>query len=121
MTVRSASAKGFTLVEVLVALAVVSIALAALSGAGSRVLATQEALQTRTLAFWVADNRLAELRFVETLQPGGSEGSSRMAGRDWRWQQRVQAAPGGDLWRVDVTVFDASDRPQITHTGFFPR
>lgn len=121
MTPPTSGHSGFTLVEVLVALAVVAIALAALAAAGSRVIAAQQELQSRTVAFWVADNRLSELRLVEVLEPGNAEGQSRMAGRDWRWQQRIEPAPGGELWRVDVSVFDERDRPLAQQSGFVAR
>ena len=57
-------AYGFTLVEVLVALAVVAIALLALTRAAGVQVATFDALRERTLAGWVAANVVAETRLV---------------------------------------------------------
>jgi len=100
MRVRYQPARaGFTLIEVLVALAVAALALLALARAGSNALATQAELEQRTLALWVADNRLAELR----------------------WQSLIQPAPGGALWRIDVVVLDQDDSPLLTHIGFMQR
>lgn len=112
---------GFTLIEVLVALFVVATALAALGLAGTRALDNQAELEARTFALWAADNRLAETRLEESLQPGTSAGRVRIGNRDWRWRQVVELAPGGELWRIDVTVLDVDDRPVFTHTGFAPR
>ena len=112
---------GFTLIEVLVALAVAALALLALARTGSGALATQADLEQRTLALWVADNRLAELRLQRPLEPGTSRGSTSLGGRDWRWQSLVQLAPGGELWRVDVVVLDEADQPLLTHVGFVDR
>ncbi|MDT8438347.1 MAG: type II secretion system minor pseudopilin GspI [Wenzhouxiangellaceae bacterium] len=121
MKPRVAAMVGFTLVEVLVALVVVAVAMGALVAAGSRVLATQSALEQRSLAFWVADNRLSELRLQPDLKPGQAAGQSLLAGRTWRWQQRIEPAPGGELLRIDVIVFDERDRPLVTQTGFTGR
>lgn len=112
---------GFTLIEVLVALFVVATALGALGYAGARALDTQAGLEQRTFAIWAADNRLAEIRLEQQLGPGTSTGASRIAGRDWRWRRQIQAAPGGQLWRIDITIVDADGRPVFTHTGFAPR
>jgi len=113
--------RGFTLIEVLVALFVVATALAALGLAGARALENQAEIEVRTLALWAADNRLAETRLAEPLRQERSSGQVRIGNRDWRWRQAVELAPGGQLWRVDITVVDADDRPVFTHTGFVPR
>jgi len=112
---------GFTLVEVLVALFVVATALAALGFAGARALDSQAAIEQRTFALWAADNRLVAARLEESLRAGTSSGRMRIGKRDWRWRQTVEPAPGGELWRIDVTILDADDSPVFTHTGFAPR
>ncbi len=114
-------ANGFTLIEVLVALFVVATALAALGFAGARALDNQAALETRTLALWAADNQLAETRLQRSFQPGVSSGSVRIGNRDWRWRRQIQLAPGGQLWRIDVTILNAEEQLIYTHTGFQQR
>lgn len=118
---RFCNASGFTLIEVLVALFVVATALAALGFAGGMALNNQAELEARTLALWVADNQLAETRLQSRIQPGSSSGQVRMANRDWRWRQQIQLAPGGQLWRIDVTIVDAGDQLIYTHSGFEQR
>lgn len=114
--------RAFTLLEVLIALVIVAVALAALARSGAQALDTQLALEERTLALWVADNVLAELRLQGSPAPGRRQGQSRMAGRDWYWQALIQPAPGGDLVRVDVAVHarDSDGTAVLTHTGFLP-
>lgn len=113
---------GFTLLEVLVALAVVAIALGALARTGAGALSQQADLETRTLALWVADNALTDLRLENTPAAGRRNGRERQGGRDWRWEMSVQPAPGGALMRADVTVYVAGrDDPVLSHTGFVPR
>lgn len=118
---RRRRASGFTLIEVLVALFVVATALAALGLAGAQALNNQAELEERTLALWAADNTLAETRLQGSFQPGTSSGTVRIGNRDWRWQRQVELAPGGQLWRIDVTILDAGNQPIFTHTGFEQR
>lgn len=113
---------GFTLLEVLVALAVVAIALGALARVGAGALSQQADLEERTLALWVADNALTDLRLETAPAPGRRDGRTRQGGRDWRWEMEVQPAPGGELLRADVSVYPAgADDPVLSHTGFLPR
>lgn len=111
---------GFTLLEVLVALVVVAIAVAALGRAGSQVLDSQAELEQRTWALWVADNALSELRLEPGVSTGQRRGNTDMGGRDWYWEMLIQPAPGGELLRVDVAVYDSPrrDSPVVMHTGF---
>lgn len=120
MSSASRSAAGFTLLEVLVALVVVAVAVAALGRAGSQALDSQGELERRTWALWVADNALAELRLEPGVSTGQRQGSSDMGGRTWYWEMLIQPAPGGELLRVDVAVHDGprDDSPVIMHTGF---
>ncbi|MDT8410284.1 MAG: type II secretion system minor pseudopilin GspI [Wenzhouxiangellaceae bacterium] len=115
---RTGAEAGFTLIEVLVALVIVAVALGALGKAAGRALDTQQQIELRTMALWVADNQLAEIGLARPIRPGTRTGSSRMGGRDWRWQSRIEPAPGEQIWRVDVVVFDGADQPLFTHTGF---
>jgi general secretion pathway protein I len=113
--------RGFTLIEVLVALAVVAIALAALSQAGARALERQAALEQRAFGLWLADNRIAEIRLQPVTRAGSTTGAVRYAERDWRWISDVTAAPGGQLWRIEVSVLDADGRVVVEHVGFAAR
>ncbi|MGK7294675.1 MAG: type II secretion system minor pseudopilin GspI [Candidatus Wenzhouxiangella sp. M2_3B_020] len=118
---RSLRAGGFTLIEVLVALAVVAIALAALTQAGARGLDRQAELEQRTFALWLADNRLTEIRLQPGLRAGVRSGTTRYAGRDWRWRADIGPAPGGELWRIDVEIMQPDGAAVVAHTGFAPR
>lgn len=114
--------RGFTLLEVLIALLVVAIAVAALARVGSQALDTQFESEQRTLALWVADNQIAELRLEPPASSDRRQGSSRMGGREWYWDVLVQPTPGEQMLRVDVAVFADPRRtePVLSHTGFLP-
>ena len=114
-------ARGFTLIEVLVALAIVSIALmAALRAAGQGTIAAGE-LRLRLLAGWVAENRLAEHRARgDWLAVGIARGTERQGGIDYAWREEVIATPNDSFRRVDVFVSAPADESRaLAHlTGF---
>jgi general secretion pathway protein I len=112
---------GFTLVEVLVALAIVSIALmAALRAAGQATTATGE-LRMRLLAGWVAENRLAEHRARgDWLALGIGRGTQGQGGVEFAWREEVVPTPNPAFRRIDVFVFVPAEesRALARLTGF---
>lgn len=119
------SARGFTLLEVLVALAVLALALAAAIRAGGAYAGNQAYLQERTLAHWVARNALTELQ-LETQWPGTGErgDSARMADLDWEWRATISTTPDEDLRRVEIKVWlgeKPKGEPLASLTGFLEK
>jgi len=112
---------GFTLVEVLVALAIISIALlAALRAAGQGTTNVGE-LRARLLAGWVAENLLAEHRARGDWLPLGMQrGKEREGGIEFAWREEVIATPNSAFRRIDVFVFTAPEesRALAYFTGF---
>lgn len=109
---------GFTLIEIVVALAVLAVALGALITGMARYADTAGALRERTLGLWVAHNRLAELQLQPGLPPtGNSDGDERLGSMDWRWEVKVSEAADPTLRRIDITVRAKgreSDAAQLT-------
>jgi len=104
--------RGFTLIEVLIALAVVALALLGLTRTAAIEVSDFDALRERTLAGWVAANVLAEARVAGALpSTGTSDGRVELGGRAWRWTRDVSATPDAGIRRVDIRVFagDAKD------------
>ncbi|MEW6353106.1 MAG: type II secretion system minor pseudopilin GspI [Pseudomonadota bacterium] len=104
---------GFTLLEVMVALAVLAIALAALIKGVSATAGNQSYLRDRTLANWVAQNKIAEAQARRDYPPAGdSEGDMLLAEREWRWKMIVATTPDSNVRRIDVEVRAAKDDAQ---------
>ncbi|MEA5445267.1 type II secretion system minor pseudopilin GspI [Gammaproteobacteria bacterium AB-CW1] len=99
------TARGFTLLEVLVALAVVAIALTAVLANSGTTVSQAAQLRDTSIAQWVAENRIAELR-LEGAWPstGRTEGNEDMAGREWHWTMEVENTQDDDLRRIQVRV-----------------
>jgi len=108
------SQEGFTLLEVLVALAVVAFALAALWKGLAQGIAVTQGLPDRVVARWVAQNRLV-LRQARHDWPDtrAYSGSQEMAGREWFWQEQVEATEEERMRRVTVRVGTNEEDPSL--------
>lgn len=97
--------RGFTLVEVLVAVAILAIAMGAIISGMARYADNAGYLRDKTLAMWVAHNRLTDLMAQPTWPgTGRSNGTEDMGGIDWRWSAEVKETPDDRLRRIDVSV-----------------
>lgn len=110
--------RGFTLLEVLVAVVILAVAMGALIKVGSENAANAAYLRDRTHAHWVGMNLLTRYRIgMEPRQLGSREGASEMGERTWYWRVTVSEASVdvegvtlGGLVRVEVEVRDRDDR-----------
>jgi general secretion pathway protein I len=102
---RFAHVCGFTLIEVMVALAIVTLGMAALLGTLSSAARTTGYLQDKTLAEWIALNQVATVR-LQSAGPskGNSDGEIDYAGRKWKWSQTVDDMQIPGVLRIDVKV-----------------
>lgn len=101
---------GFTLLEVLVALAILGIALAASMRASIVTTDQAQAMKLRLLAQWSAENQLAELTARKRWPaPGVQNGSSTQAGIALDWTQTITATPNSAFRRVEIKVYTKQD------------
>lgn len=115
--------RGFTLLEILVALAILAIGLAAATRAGISATDTAAALQQRLLAGWVAENQLALLRAGRQFPaPGQSRGEARMGQRDFRWTMTIDSAAQDYFRRVEIEVRAADEADSLARlVGYLGR
>ena len=101
--------RGFTLVEVLVALAILAVALAAGFRSVAQTAESATTLKARTLALWVAQNRLAAAQ-LEVPAPaiGEREGGENQAGESFAWHETVVGTPNPAFRRVEITVAETA-------------
>jgi general secretion pathway protein I len=103
--------RGFTLIEVLVALAIVAIGMAAVLSTLTSSASTVIYMRDKTLANWVALNHIAEQRLLPQVPPlGKSDGDVDYAGQKWHWHQEVVETQVKGMVRMDVRVRPADSK-----------
>ena len=97
---------GFTLLEVLVALAVLAIAMGAVIKVSATNSSNAAYLKEKTIAHWIAVNKANEYRISgDWPSPGTKKGSEIMANQEWRWQVKVSKVAGNNNFlRLDIEV-----------------
>lgn len=115
---------GFTLLEVMVALAIVAFGIIAAFNGIIQMAHSTARLQERAMGDWIALNQITEIRLSGEF-PDVSEfdGSVEFAGRPWRWQATVSETGVEDLRRIDMSVAfeEAPDDVVTIVTGFVTR
>lgn len=111
--------RGFTLLEVLVALGVFALAAMALARLVTLSLTTASRLDERALASIVAANRIVEARTAARSPAlGRSQGTESNGGITWRWTMTVAPAPDPRMVRIDVAVAGPAGGEAARLTGF---
>jgi general secretion pathway protein I len=100
---------GFTLVEVLVALAITAVGLMAAYRAAGLATREHQWLRERTLAAWVAQNRLAEIQLAPVARAKETSGEAIQAGEPYRWTQRADTTFSPRFRRIEVSVTRQDD------------
>ncbi len=107
---------GFTLIEVMVALVIVSFGMMAVHTMLNSYAAAAVYTEQKTLASWIATNKLAELSIGPTWPPlGDSDEDVEFAGRQWRREIEVSETPVTNLRRVDVSVRLLDEPERVVH------
>ena len=112
--------RGFTLVEVMVALTIVAFSLTAIAATMNQMIDAANSMRERTYASWIAQNKIAELRLAN-VKPDVSATSGEVdyANTQWAWRAEISETGIESFYRVDVSVSLAgSDYNIRTVTGF---
>lgn len=121
---KRATQHGFTLIEVLAALIIVSLGMLAVIQAVSQTINNANYLREKTIAHWVAMNKLTEVRLSQTPPPGGdTSGDIDMASTTWHWRMTIATANDvATMQRIDIQVApkSAGDKVSIASvSGFY--
>ena len=115
----SQRARGFTLIEVLVALAIVAIGMAAVLSTLTSSASTVIYMKDRTLAQWVALNHIADQRLLGQVPSlGNTEGDVDYAGSKWHWRQETVATAVQGMVRMDVHVRPSEIKADNEHSWY---
>lgn len=117
---RSNRSAGFTLIEVMVALTIVSLSLGAVAASVSQMVDAATTMRERTYASWIAQNKIAELRLANVVPDvSDTSGELEYAGIEWAWRANISQTGVENLFRVDVAVsYPGSDVAIRKVSGF---
>ena len=106
--------RGFTLLEMLVAIAIIAVVGTAVSTALGGVANQTRSLEQRTVANWIASNHLTRMRMrqrqeSQPLREGKQQSRLVFADRQWEVETQVKATEHPWIRRVEVSVFEASE------------
>ncbi len=103
---------GFTLIEVLIALAIISIALTAMIKATSQDIRDTSYLEDKMIAHWVGLQVINEVR-ADIIKSNQSN-ETDMLGKKWRWKESLIETPNPHIKKITVTVFRKNDDMKIS-------
>ena len=107
--------RGFTLLEMLIAIAIIGIIGAAVSTAIGGVATQPRSLEQRTVANWIASNQLTRMRMLQRRKAqslGEGKQQTRLVFADRQWEVETQIKTTDHPWirRIEVSVYESSDK-----------
>jgi len=115
----SEAPRGFSLIEVLVALAILAVLASTVVSQSGAFSSQLFRLEDKTLALWVAQNALDGARLAEVPPVAGKPVDVEMGGKNWYVSTRVQPTPRPGFSRIEVSVArEGEDDTVLVLTGF---
>lgn len=120
MKINNQALKGFTLIEVMIALSIFAVMAATISRTASQNADTVLYLEEKTLASFVAENRLNKIKLTGYPAATQTKDSEEMANREWHIVTKVEDMSFPNFRKIEVSVAKMSDKenPLINLTGF---
>jgi general secretion pathway protein I len=117
------SLKAFTLLEVMVALVVISVTMGAIISSAGSSTAVASRLKEKTVANWVAQNQVALYRAkkIWTNSTSNQNGKVKMLDVEWQWDMKISKTDDPLLRKIDVEVYLEEDDIITKATGFIGR
>lgn len=114
MTNKNAE-KGFTLLEILMALVFIALPMAAIIQTTSNYIYDAAYLKEKTIAHWVGMNKLSEMQIAGLWPSAGSssDGESLLVGEAWPWRYEVLKTPEANMRRIDIEVYAPQDKDAV--------
>ncbi len=105
------NSKGFTLLEVMVALAVIALGMAAVIKTVTATTSNTIHLRDKTFAYWVAQNQIAEIELTTgNPKTGFTDGEEELAGITWHWTRKIEGTADQDTNRIEIHVRKDKDK-----------
>ena len=118
---RASQDSGFSLIEVLAAMVIFTVAILGLSHAGTETVRGAAAIEAKTLGSIVADNQLTLARF-ERIELGTRRGESQQLGREFEWSVQTSETGVENFFQLTVRVMDPeTETVYVRRTGFIRR
>lgn len=121
---QSRPVQGFTLLEVMVALAIIAIALGATVRVVGNATSNASYLVNKSFAQWIAMNEIAKIKIANDWASSGEKsGTATMLEREWTWRREVTVTADKDVKRIDLSVFknNQADAALVTVTAFIAK
>jgi general secretion pathway protein I len=111
---------GFTLIEIMVALAIITITLGAIIENTTAANINAQYLRDKTVASWIAMNQISLIRAKRQWSSATSKsGEVEMAGQQWEWKINFVKTDDENIRRLNVQVFKLDDeKPVVKMSGF---
>lgn len=115
------TSKGFTLIEVMVALVIIAVTLGAIVDGNTSSTRNAIHLKNKTIAYLVANNELVKTRIGKKWpRVSRTRGEETMANQEWHWVKNVIKTDDANLRRIDIEVSLNNDKDYVIYqlTGF---
>jgi general secretion pathway protein I len=103
--------KGFTLIEVMIALSVVAIGLMAILKAVNEEVSGANLTRNKMIALWVLENKVSEIRLNSAIpSTGTNQGQETLFNQVWQWQTTTTNTANSKIYKVEVSILQPNSK-----------